>query len=294
MEINANLAYFRTGKKRIPILMYHSIAEEASDQFKTFTVSPALFEKHIEYLHQQGYIPMTVTQLVTSLARNRQDLPEWPIVITFDDGFADFYTSAFPVLKNYHFTATLYIATGFVGNTSRWLWREGEAERPMLTWEQISEIDAGGIECGGHSHTHPQLDLIPRSAAHYEIVHSKQVLEQHLGHNIYSFAYPHGYHSSAVQRIVKEVSYTSACAVKYEMATAETADPFSLARLLVSPETGVSELASLLTSSAPSVVTRMYKQLCVPAWRAVRYSSNNFPSPRIQENAHDKERKQSA
>ncbi len=279
MRINSNLVSFPVEKKHIPILMYHSIAEEASEHFKQFTVSPALFAKQMEYLHQHSYTPMTVTQLTTQLSQDKHNLPERPVVLTFDDGFADFFLSAFPILKRYYFAATVYVTTGFVGDTSRWLWREGEATRPMMTWEQIHEIDAGGIECGGHSHKHPQLDLIPLSVAQHEITHSKKVLEQHLGHNVYSFAYPHGYHSIALQRVVKAAGYTSACAVKYEMATVETAHPFSLARLLAGPETGVSELATLLTSSAPSSITRVYKRACVPAWRFVRYTSNIVAPP---------------
>src|SRR5260221_2722996 len=94
-------------------------------------------------------------------------LPERPVVLTFDDGFADFYTNALPVLQQCGSTATLYIATGFIGSTSRWLAREGEATRPMLTWDQVREIDACGIECGGQRYLPSQLDrtsFTPRGA----------------------------------------------------------------------------------------------------------------------------------
>lgn len=259
-------------KQHIPILMYHSIADRASQQFKDFAVPPALFAEHIEYLHQHGYVPLTVTQLVDRLYRDRQSLPERPVVLTFDDGFADFFTDALPILKRYNFVATLYITTGFVGDTSRWLWREGEADRPMLTWDQIREIQRQGIECGGHTHTHPQLDLLPPSAARHEIVQCKRLLEEHLGSSIFSFAYPHGYHNAAVLRAVKDAGYTSACAVKYEMSV-ETTNPFAFARLLAGPQTGVDELASLLRTKAPSVTNKMYKRARVPVWRLIRRGS---------------------
>jgi peptidoglycan/xylan/chitin deacetylase (PgdA/CDA1 family) len=264
-------------KQKIPILMYHSISEpeRANHQLWPFAVSPALFAEHIKYLYEHGYASLTVTQLITLLHHNRQNIPERLVVVTFDDGYADFFSAALPVLKRYNFVATLYIATAFVGGTSSWLWREKEASHPMLTWDQIAEINKQGIECGGHSHTHPQLDLLPLSTARREVVQSKELLEHHLDQKVSSFSYPHGYHSVALQRIVREAGYTSACAVKYEMSV-ETTNLFSLGRLQVSADTGVDALATLLTSSPPSLATTLYKRTAAPLWRLVRYCSNSM------------------
>ncbi len=195
--------------------------------------------------------------------------PERPVVLTFDDGFADFFTETLPVLQQYNFTATLYIATGFVGGTSRWLRREGEATRPMLTWDQVSEISASGIECGGHSHWHRQLDTLPLADARDEIVRCKKLLEDHLGQEISSFAYPHGYHSATIKRLVREARYTSACAVGYAMSSV-TSDLFALARLRMGADTSVDALAALLTQCIPSVLTTMYKRSRTLGWRLVR------------------------
>ena len=255
--------------------MYHSISNSSNPKFKQFAVSPAAFAEQMAYLYTRRYTPITVTQLVHARSQKEIALPERPVVLTFDDGFADFYTDALPVLKRYNFVATLYITTAFVGSTSSWLWREKETTRPMLTWDQIAEINAQGIECGGHSHTHPQLDLLPLSAARDEIVQSKEVLTHHLGQAVSSFAYPYGYHSVALQRIVKEAGYTSACGVKYEMSV-ETTNPFSLARLLVSEDTSIDALAALLTSSPPSLATTLYKRARIPVWRLVRRYSNSM------------------
>src|SRR4051812_29614581 len=131
----------RSEKKKVPILMYHSISQHASPKFQPFVVSPALFAEHMAYLHQNKYTTITVTQFVNALAQGASSFPERPVVLTFDDGFADFFTEALPVLKLYSFTATLYVATGFINSTSRWLQREGEATRSMLTWEQLTEVN---------------------------------------------------------------------------------------------------------------------------------------------------------
>jgi peptidoglycan/xylan/chitin deacetylase (PgdA/CDA1 family) len=228
-------------------------------------------------MSEQGYTALTVTQLTTLLSQDRCNFLKKPVVITFDDGFADFFLDALPVLNHYNFVATLYITTRFIGGTSRWLRRERETERRMLTWDQIAEINAQGIECGAHTHTHPQLDLLPLFEARREIVRSKAILEDHLGHPIFSFAYPYGYHSFALQRIVKDAGYTSACAVKYEMGLVPPVNLFSLPRLLVHADTTVNSLAVLLNSDRPPLGTALYKRARVPAWRLLRYCLSKFP-----------------
>ena len=259
-------------KKQIPILMYHSIAQSTNPKFKQFAVPPALFAEHMTYLRQHSYTPINVTQLVCMFLQGKFALPERPVVLTFDDGFADFYTNALPVLQQCGFTATLYIATGFIGSTSRWLAREGEATRPMLTWDQVNEISTCGIECGGHSHWHHQLDALPLAEARDEIVRCKALLEDHLGQKVSSFAYPHGYHSAAIKRLVREAGYTSACAVGYTMSSTTT-DPFALARLRMGADTSLDVLAALLAQPVPSVGTTMYKRFRTLGWRLVRRCS---------------------
>ena len=259
-------------KKKIPILMYHSISNHASPKFRQFTVSPTLFAEHMAYLHQHRYTPMTVTQFLAAHSQNGAKLPERPVVLTFDDGFADFYTEALPVLRRYGFAATLYVATGFINGTSRWLQHEGEANRPMLTWDQLSEIGANGIECGGHSHSHPQLDTLSPAQASREIVQSKRLLEEHMGQDVLSFAYPFGYYTASIRRQVQEAGYTSACAVKHAMSS-EMTDPFALARLMVKSNTDVDALAALLDDRSSLMLTTMYSRARTPVWQLARRSS---------------------
>jgi peptidoglycan/xylan/chitin deacetylase (PgdA/CDA1 family) len=255
-------------KKRIPILMYHSISQYASPKFKRFAVAPALFNEHMAYLHQHAYTPVTITRFVQACTQESATLPANPVILTFDDGFSDFYTEALPVLKRYGFVATLYLVTAYINGTSRWLQREGEATRPMLTWDQIADISSAGIECAAHTHTHPELDTLPLSQAREEIVQCKQLLEQHIGQEVLSFAYPYGYHTTSIKQLVKEAGYTSACAVKYEMST-ETTDPFALTRLIVSADMSVDELANALTKGTSPAIT-LSKRIATPLWRLVR------------------------
>lgn len=265
----------RSEKKKVPILMYHSISGYATPKFRPIAVSPELFADHMAYLRQRGCTPITITQFVNAVAQGGNALPERPLILTFDDGFADFFTEALPLLQQYSFTATLYIATGFIGSTSRWLVREGEATRPMLTWDQVSEVSACGIECGGHSHWHPQLDTLPLPEARHEIAHCKRLLEDHLGQEVSTFAYPYGYHSATIKRLIWEAGYTSACTVGYAMSSMTT-DPFALVRLRMGADTSVEALATLLTQPIPSIGTTIYKRSLASGWRLVRRCSSSL------------------
>ena len=142
----------------------------------------------------------------------------------------------------------------------------------MLTWDQLSEISANRIECGGHSHSHPQLDTLSPAEASREIVQSKRLLEDHLGQNVLSFAYPFGYHTASTRRQVQEAGYTSACAVKHTMSS-ETTDPFVLARLMVRPDTDVDALAALLDGRSSLMITTMNSRARTPVWQQARRSS---------------------
>ena len=257
-------------RQKIPILMYHSISRSTNPKFLQFAVPPRHFADQMAYLYMHGYTPITVTQLVQCTAEN---LPEKPVVLTFDDGLSDFFTEALPVLTHYSFPATLYITTAFVGGTCDWLQREGESTRLMVTWEQVAQIQAAGIECGAHSHTHPQLDMLSPTLMQHELLTSKQVLEEHLGQQVASFAYPYGYYTTTTQQLIQAAGYTSACAVKHAMHRIGMY-PFSLPRLMVKASTNREEFAALL-SDKNTYRTRFfttYARVRTPVWQVVRRS----------------------
>jgi peptidoglycan/xylan/chitin deacetylase (PgdA/CDA1 family) len=249
-----------TEKQKIPILMYHSISSYASPRFRPCIVSPEVFDEHLAYLKQYHYTSVTVTQFVQAMSRGGDRLPPRAVILTFDDGYEDFYTEVLPALQRHGFTATLYVTTGFVGGTSHWLQHMGEGMRPMLTWEQLVEINMSGIECAAHTHTHPSLDMLPPSLARDEIVRSKELLEDHLGQEVFSFAYPYGYYSTRLQQIVQASGYTSACAVKLAMSSLRD-NPYALARLAIRPNTTVHDLASALDSGQGPLVASPLKHI---------------------------------
>ena len=241
--------------QRIPVLMYHSISDNPGPGFRRFAISPSVFSEQLEYLCDGGYCPMTVSQLA-AVIRTGAELPQKPVVLTFDDGFADFYTNALPALMRLQLTATLYLVTACIGQTSRWLEREGEADRAMLTWDQLRQIEQSGIECGSHAHTHPRLDDLPPRDAADEIAGSKGILDRHLRSPVTSFCYPYGYFSTAVRQAVQHAGYTSACAAGYELCSLES-DPFALSRLIVTPDMTLDHFANMLSGRAAQTRERI-------------------------------------
>lgn len=249
----------------IPILLYHSVANDADPRFAEWTVSPDLFAGHMDALASEGYRTLTVGELVQRGFGRKEGVPERTVVITFDDGFEDFYTTAWPQLRRTGLSASVFVTTGLVGSTSTWLERCGEGERPLMSWSQVAEISAAGIECGAHCHAHLQLDLVPLPHVREQIERSRRALAEVIG-PVTSFAYPHGYHSRRVRREVRRAGFTSACAVGDGLAAASD-DPFAITRAVVRRGTSVETLLSLVGGAQPTRRSRPVRRI---AWRSLR------------------------
>ena len=174
----------------IPILMYHSISEQDESgrhpYYRTST-SPAVFAAQMEYLHRSGYHTRSVAQSIARLEANLPDAAR-SVVLTFDDGYRDFYENAFPVLNQYGFTATVYLPTAFIGEST--LQFKGQ---DCLTWSEVRELRASGIAFGSHTVTHPQLHELDARSIEAEIVNSKSTIEEKTGTAVDSFAYPYAF-----------------------------------------------------------------------------------------------------
>lgn len=259
-----------------PVLMYHSISSQASAKFRPFTVSPIAFAAQMAYLASTGYTTLTVSQFAKTLTDTNVRLPERPVVLTFDDGFADFFSMAFPLLLYYGFAATLYVSTAFLNGTSRWLQAERETLRPVLSWKQLLQISSSPIECGAHTHSHLQLDTLSVAQARWEIGHSKHLLEQRLERSIQTFAYPFGYHSVHTRQLVREAGFTSACAVRRAIRS-DANDPFTLQRCMVGTDTTLDEFAALLSRPVTlreTIGETLYGYTLTPTWRCIRRCSS--------------------
>jgi peptidoglycan/xylan/chitin deacetylase (PgdA/CDA1 family) len=152
------------------------------------------------------------------------------VVLTFDDGFASVYTRAFPILARYGFPATVFLVSGYCGKRNDWAGQPTCVPRlPLLTWEEVAELDRHGIEIGAHTHTHPRLDHLPPAEAEREIAGSKAAIEEQLGHAIELFAYPYGRYDGATRAAVGR-AYTGACTTRLGR-VAGRSDPLAVERV---------------------------------------------------------------
>ncbi|MGH8901617.1 MAG: polysaccharide deacetylase family protein [Egibacteraceae bacterium] len=249
----------------IPILLYHSVTDNPSPQAASCSVTPAALVGQLACLADRGYESMTVSKLATAL-RERAELPHRLVVLTFDDGFADFSNTVLPALEEFGFLATLYVTTGFIQDQKD----VSGVNRPgvMLSWSQILEARDRGIEIGAHSHMHPELDTLLPGKARREIELPKALLEERLQSEVTSFAYPFGYATPRVRRMVREAGYGSACAVK-KMLSHTGDDLYFLTRLVILPSTSLDALMKTIDGPyAPR--TFMRAQVLPRGWRTVR------------------------
>jgi peptidoglycan/xylan/chitin deacetylase (PgdA/CDA1 family) len=261
----------------VPILLYHGVSTDASPAFRRWVVEPNRLAEHLACLTAGGFQPVTVSQVALALG-GRWSLPDRPVAVTFDDGFADFADGAFPILSRLAFPATLYVTTGYVGSSSRWLDRAGEGARPMLDWATVRQLDRSGlVEIGAHGHTHRQLDVLPARDLPAEIDGPKCRLEDQLGHRIASFAYPHGYSSRRVRGYVAAAGFTSACAVKHAL-SGPSDDRYALGRIVVEADTTVEALHAMVRGDGLRVAPRAGARSA--GWRLLRRAHAQLPRSR--------------
>jgi len=214
---------------RVPILMYHEIAQPA-DTTSRLAVSPAVFAEQLAYLHEEQFETITVAELSAALMEGTEKFPERPVVLTFDDGYEDFHSQAMPLLERYGFTATVFVTTGWIQGAGPPL--AGRRPGRMLSWSQIAEAAHEGIEIGAHSHQHQQLDQLPERLLREELYTSKAQLEDKLGSAVTGLAYPFGYSNARVRQLARDAGHAYGCAVS-NMVLNSTSDLFALPRLTI-------------------------------------------------------------
>ena len=189
--------------QRLPILLYHHVGAQRLGTISDLTVSPERFERHVHWLARRGYTGIRPSDWV-HWRREGKGLPDKPILLTFDDGYADLAEYAFPVLRRYGFGAGVFIVTGQLGGTNVWDEARGSATHRLLTVEQIRHWAAQGIEFGAHSRTHADLTTLSAQRVAEEVIGSRNDLANLLGSRVASFAYPYGFHNQAVVDCVRE------------------------------------------------------------------------------------------
>ncbi|HZZ50370.1 MAG TPA: polysaccharide deacetylase family protein [Pseudonocardia sp.] len=213
----------------IPVLMYHSVSDDPADATRTLSVRLGMFAAQLALLREKNFTPLTFTGLAQAL-RNGHALPERPVVLTFDDGYADFHREALPLLTHFGFPATVFVTTGWVADAGPDA--AGTPLDQMLSWSQIDEVHSAGIEVAAHSHSHAQLDQLGSAPLERELCVSKSLLEDRLGREVPTLAYPYGYSTARVRDAVRAAGYRHAAAVA-NAALQVRHDPLVLPRLTI-------------------------------------------------------------
>ncbi|PSB45447.1 glycosyl transferase family 2 [Cyanosarcina cf. burmensis CCALA 770] len=191
--------------ERLPILMYHRVAPDGSPATSRYRVTPQAFAEQLRYLHDAGFYSVTLDDWYAAMA-TKTALPGRAVLITFDDGYQDFLTYAQPVLKQYGFSATVFLVADRIGQTNCWDSFYGE-DLPLLSWEEIRQLQAEGVEFGSHTASHRPLTGLSLAEVVSEAARSRTILQQGLGHSPKAFAYPYGDTDPVVQHLIGACGY---------------------------------------------------------------------------------------
>ena len=220
----------------LPILMYHHVGhlpERPDATRRDLTVSPASFENQLKYLAEIGAKTVDLGHLMDHLD-GREELPPRAVALTFDDGYADNYDYAFPLLQKHDMIGTFFITTDFVG-------RPG-----YMTWPQLQEMAGAGMSIQAHSANHADLTALPPPQLTRQLVEPKRLLEERLGRPVRFLAYPAGKHNRAVIVATHRAGYEAAVTVNH--GTLQIAEgPYELRRVRARGGDSVEQLAARLT-----------------------------------------------
>ncbi|MFZ4827269.1 MAG: polysaccharide deacetylase family protein [Phototrophicaceae bacterium] len=222
---------------RVPILMYHYISElppHADEIRRNLTLSPAIFEAHLQYLSDNGYQTVTLEMLDLALTTG-YPLPERAVVLTFDDGYIDHYQTVFPALQKFGFVGTFFLVSG----------RIDHHDPAYLSWDQANEMRMAGMEMSPHTKTH--LGLVGRDYDFllYEILGSLESVQSHTLSTNQFFAYPAGQYDPFTLEVLQHIGITRA--VTTQMGNLHTTDNrYEMSRLRINHDTSVAGLAYLL------------------------------------------------
>ncbi|MPY91439.1 MAG: polysaccharide deacetylase family protein [Luteitalea sp.] len=174
----------------IPILMYHSVSDDPEvgvSPYYRLTTSPARFREQMRWLHKRGYAVIDLLEAQRRLSTGMLE-SERAVVLTFDDGFRDFATEAWPLLADFGFSATVFLPTGFIGRT-----QQSFKGRACLTWPDVRLLNRRGVRFGAHTVTHPVLYELSWADIRRELRDSRRQLEDELGDTVSTFAYPYAF-----------------------------------------------------------------------------------------------------
>ncbi len=205
--VTAAEARHRWATGDVPVLMYHRIANDGPVELGPYRISPEGFERQLAWLQRYGFHSMSLDDYFNLwFKRNIRDIAGKPIVLTFDDAYADFYHNACPLLRRYGFGATVFVPTNYVGGTAEWDKKYGPPAQ-IMSWGQIVELNDRGIHFGSHGCSHKPLTQLSNADALEDAINSRRVLNDRLGIEISGYSYPYTTADRESRRVVEQAGY---------------------------------------------------------------------------------------
>lgn len=251
--------------RRAAMLCYHSVSDPG---WPFLSVSPEAFERHLATLRRLGWTTGTDRDLDRVLAQGRGGRPT--AFLTFDDGYVDNFTRAFPLLQAYGATATVFIVPPLVdgGAPLRWAGVEEPCERlpdvwRSMTWEMVEQMAAAGIAFGAHTLTHPHLTRVGDEQLRQELLDARSRIVERLG-RCDALAYPYGDADARVRAAARDAGYRWAFTIPRR--GQRLVDPLAIPRIAVDHRDGAARLALklraptrrlLLSEPARAVLARL-------------------------------------
>ena len=217
----------------VPILMYHAVEDAPRPpKYKHFYVLADEFAGQMKMLKRAGYTPITFPMLAAARAGTAA-LPSKPVLLTFDDGYANLKTNVYPLMEQIGFAYTVFLVSERVGKTNDWVAPEGYDPTPLLTWDDIAEMQKSRLPSfEAHTATHPKLGALSPADIRRELADSKDVLEQKLQTPISVLCYPYGDVNDTVAGLAEETGYAQAVTTEFGRAR-PTDNPLRLPRISV-------------------------------------------------------------
>jgi peptidoglycan/xylan/chitin deacetylase (PgdA/CDA1 family) len=220
--------------------MYHSISSSTEPDPHRIRVHPDRLDRHLRLLRRLGLRGVSQTELVRAVDRGEAARL---VGLTFDDGFADFLTTAVPILARHGMTGTVYVVAGHLGATNSW---DTGPQYPIMDADQLRVVAAAGHEVGSHTLTHARLAGVDPAVLATEVGDSRRVLEDVLQEEVSGFCYPYGAFDSAAADAVRAAGYDNACVT----GDYDPGDRVTLPRCYVSPRDGRARIVARLVRHA--------------------------------------------
>ena len=230
--------YVNRKKYEVPVIMYHRVINNAENEgvYGTY-IYEDMFKKHLQYLKDKNYTVITFKDLDKIGWRNRFEKGKKYIILTFDDGYKDNYDLAFPILKEFNFKATIFLMGSLTYN--EWdVKAGGERKFSLMSVEMIKKMQDYGIEFGAHTFNHPKINTLSNEEIEHQIVDVKKPLEEKIGKEIITFAYPYGILNDYAKKMAKKAGYTFALATD-SGSVCLSDDLYQIRRIAIFPNTNL-------------------------------------------------------